>query len=303
MHNDELTRVSGDFNRMMIRFQELVGDLHEASEALAASSHQLSAVSEEVSNIAQNQEQQTTMIATAITQMSAAIQEVVHNAQEAANSAESADGEAKAGLEKVTRTINAMEVLVGSVQGTAERLKILNERTAEISHVVSIIEGIAEQTNLLALNAAIEAARAGEQGRGFAVVADEVRSLAANTKQSTSTIQATTERLLRGADEAMEAMNVSSQQASESAEISRESGRAFEVVGASVSKVVDVNLQISTATEEQSAVADDISQNINSMADSVREVVLGATQCAESSQQLAELAVDLKGKVEQFKVA
>lgn len=300
---DELTRVSGDFNRMMIRFQELVGDLHEASEALAASSHQLSAVSEEVSNIAQNQEQQTTMIATAITQMSAAIQEVAHNAQEAATSAESADGEAKAGLEKVTRTINAMEVLVGSVQGTAERLKILNERTAEISHVVSIIEGIAEQTNLLALNAAIEAARAGEQGRGFAVVADEVRSLAANTKQSTSTIQATTERLLRGADEAMEAMNVSSQQASESAEISRESGHAFEVVGAAVGKVVDVNLQISTATEEQSSVADDISQNVNAMADSVREVVLGANQCAESSQQLAELAVDLKGKVEQFKVA
>lgn len=203
----------------------------------------------------------------------------------------------------MTRTISAMEVLVGSVQGTAERLKILNERTVEISHVVAVIEGIAEQTNLLALNAAIEAARAGEQGRGFAVVADEVRSLAANTKKSTTTIQETTQRLLRGAEEAMEAMQVSSQQATESADISRESGYAFEVVGTAVGKVVDVNLQISTATEEQSSVAEDISKNVNTMADSVREVVLGANQCAESSQQLSELAADLKGKIEQFKVA
>jgi len=301
--NDELTLVNRRFNEMMTRFQTLVSDLTHSADPVAASSEQLSAVSEEVSNIALEQEQQTSMIATAITQMAAAVQEVATNAQGASQSADEADHEAKSGYDKVQANIAAIEALAGSVAGTSERLQVLNERTNEISSVVEVIQAIAEQTKILALNPAIEAARAGEQGRGFAVVADEVRALAANTKKSTETIQATTQRLLRGATEATEAMQVSHHQAEESVTLARESGQAFRGVSNAVSKVVDVNIQISTATEQQTAVANDITENVNGLAGSIREVVTGASQCAEASHQLSSLASDLKQQVNRFKVA
>ncbi|RUO66314.1 methyl-accepting chemotaxis protein [Pseudidiomarina planktonica] len=300
---DELTFVNVSFNRMMTQFEDVIQNLNDASDQLSAASQELSSVSEEVSNIAVDQENQTTMIATAVTEMASAIQEVAGNAQQASQSADEANGEARRGREKVADNIQAMEDLQLSVTGTSERLQILNDRTQEISDVVNVIQSIAEQTNLLALNAAIEAARAGEQGRGFAVVADEVRSLAANTKKSTETIQATTERLLRGAREAMEAMKVSSEQANESAELARQAGESFEGVSTAISTVTDMNIQISTATEEQSTVANDITKNVNGMSDSVREVVTGANQCAQSSQELAQLAADLQTQVTRFRVS
>ncbi|MGX5913487.1 methyl-accepting chemotaxis protein [Aliidiomarina sp. Khilg15.8] len=300
---DELTSVNVSFNRMMNRFEDVIQSLGGASDQLSAASQELSAVSEEVSNIAVDQESQTTMIATAVTEMASAIQEVAGNAQQASQAADEANSEARRGREKIADNVQAMEDLQLSVTGTSERLQTLNERTKEITEVVSVIQNIAEQTNLLALNAAIEAARAGEHGRGFAVVADEVRSLAANTKVSTETIQATTERLLRGAREAMEAMQVSSDQASESAELARQAGESFEGVGNSINTVTDMNIQISTATEEQSSVASDITQNVNGVSDSVREVVTGANQCAQSSQELARLATDLQTQVARFKVS
>lgn len=300
---DELTFVNVSFNRMMTQFEDVIQNLGGASEQLSAASQELSAVSEEVSNIAVDQENQTTMIATAVTEMASAIQEVAGNAQQASQAADEANSEARQGREKIANNIQAMEDLQLSVTGTSERLQILNDRTKEISDVVNVIQNIAEQTNLLALNAAIEAARAGEQGRGFAVVADEVRSLAANTKKSTETIQATTERLLRGAREAMEAMQVSSEQAGESVELARQAGESFKGVTEAVSTVTDMNIQISTATEEQSTVANDITKNVNVVSDSVREVVTGANQCAQSSQELAKLASDLQTQVARFRVS
>ncbi|MCC5854331.1 MAG: methyl-accepting chemotaxis protein [Idiomarina sp.] len=301
--NDELTEVSVNFNQMMQRFEDLIKSMASASSQVAAASQQLSSVSEEVSTIAHQQEEQTAMIATAITQMAAAVQEVAHSAQQASSSADDAHQRSLHGLKTVQSTLTAMDSLQVAVRTTAERLQVLNERTEEISHVVSVIQTIAEQTNLLALNAAIEAARAGEQGRGFAVVADEVRSLAANTRRSTETIHETTERLLRGAQEAMEAMHRSSDEAQASKTVAEESGRSFEAVGSAITTVVDMNIQISTATEEQSSVANEITENVNTVADSVREVVSGARQCAESSQELARLAAELQDHVAQFKVA
>lgn len=300
---DELTAMSHDFNSMIERFNSLITGLHSTSSALAAAAQELEHVSDNVTRVAGDQEQQTNMIATAITQMSSAIQEVARHAQDAAGSAQEADDEATAGSTTVSKSVEAIEQLTLSVQGTAERLQILNDRASEITDVVQVIENIAEQTNLLALNAAIEAARAGEQGRGFAVVADEVRNLAANTKESTSTIHETTQRLLRGATEAMEAMEVSQTQAGESVELSKSSGAAFAKVSTSVSSVADLNIQISTATEEQASVAEDVSKNVNHIADSVRDVVTGASQCSSSSEELAKLAAELQQQVQEFKVA
>lgn len=301
--NDEVSSVAVSFNQMMTDFERVIGNMATAANQLAAASQELSTVSDEVSGIAHHQEEQTAMIATAITEMAAAIQEVAGNALAASEAADKGATEANAGQQSITRNIDSMEQLQGAVTGTSERLQVLNERTHEISKVVNVIQDIAEQTNLLALNAAIEAARAGEQGRGFAVVADEVRTLAANTKASTQTIHETTERLLRGAREAMEAMQVSADQASESGNLAAQAGNSFARVYDSIQQVTEMGIQISTATEEQSSVAHDITENVNKVADSVRQVVTGAHQCASSSQELARLAADLQDEVAQFKVS
>lgn len=300
---DEISSMAQSFNQMMTTFETLIRNMATAADQLAAASHELNTVSEEVSGIAHAQEEQTTMIATAITEMAAAIQEVAGNAMAASEAADKGATEANTGQHNIAQNIESMQQMQASGIGAGERLQVLNERINEISNVVNVIQDIAEQTNLLALNAAIEAARAGEHGRGFAVVADEVRNLAANTKASTETIHSTTERLLRGAREAIEAMQVSAQQASESAQLAEQAGGSFSRVYASVQQVTEMGIQISTATEEQSAVAQDITENVNHVADSVRQVVTGAQQCAASSQELARLATRFQDEVAQFKVS
>ncbi|RTE85971.1 MULTISPECIES: methyl-accepting chemotaxis protein [Gammaproteobacteria] len=300
---NEISLLAHRFNGMLENFEEIIISVKGATDHLASSSEELSSVSEEVSTIARDQEAQTTQIATAITEMAAAIEEVANSAQSAMQSTEDADRQAKIGRGKIDENMASMDTLSETILGSSERLKILDERTEEIAKVMDVIQGIAEQTNLLALNAAIEAARAGEQGRGFAVVADEVRNLAQNTKQSTETIQDTTDRLRRGAQEAVEAMNVSSDQASESVNLSKDTGVAFRKVTDSVEQVVEVNVQISTATEEQSSVANDVTRSVNELSESISEVVTGANECASASHDLSKLAQDLKSQVQQFKVA
>lgn len=299
---DEIALLSKSFNGMMNHFQNLIENLVRATHQLAASAEEMSAISQQVSGTAQEQEQQTTMIATAINQMTAAISEVASNAQSASYSAEQANELAKKGQDRSRRTVAAIESLAQSIEQSAVQISALDEQTQRITEVLDVIEGIAEQTNLLALNAAIEAARAGDAGRGFSVVADEVRSLAANTQQSTERIQKTINTLQKVAREAVEDMRKSTQQAQAGVLDARENGESFEHVGAAIGTIADMNVQISSATEEQTAVANEINENVTMVARSVSEVVSGAEQSAMASQQLAELAQQLQSEAEKFKV-
>lgn len=300
--SDELAELGESFNKLINHFQKLIHNLASASHQLAASAEEMSAISTQVSGSARNQEDQTTMIATAINEMTAAISEVATNAQSASASADHANDQARQGLSRTRETIKMIESLASNISQSADRISELDAQADQITEVLDMIESIAEQTNLLALNAAIEAARAGDAGRGFAVVADEVRNLAASTRQSAERIQGSISKLQSVAKDAVKQMQLSNEAAKQGVENAKINGETFESVSGAVGTIVDMNVHISSATEEQTAVANDINQNIHTVVSSVSEVVEGAEQTSVASQQLAELAQQLKHQVEQFKV-
>lgn len=299
---DELAEVGESFNKLIDHFQKLIHNLAAASQTLAASAEEMSAISTQVSGSARNQEDQTTMIATAINEMTAAISEVASNAQSASASADHANDQARQGLTRTRETIKMIESLARNISESAAQISELDAQADQITEVLDMIESIAEQTNLLALNAAIEAARAGDAGRGFAVVADEVRNLAGSTRQSTERIQDSISKLQSVAKKAVQQMKLSNEAAQQGVENAKVNGETFESVSAAVGTIVDMNVHISSATEEQTAVANDINQNIHTVVSIVSEVVEGAEQTSIASQQLSELAQQLKYQVEQFKV-
>lgn len=299
---DEFAVLGNAFNQLIQHFQQLIHNLASASHQLAASAEEMSAISTQVSASARSQEDQTTMIATAINEMTSAISEVATNAQSASTSADHANEQANQGLTRTRETIKMIESLAKNISQSAAQIGELDAQADQISEVLDMIESIAEQTNLLALNAAIEAARAGDAGRGFAVVADEVRNLAASTRQSTERIQGSISKLQSVAKDAVKQMQLSNEAAQQGVENAKVNGETFEAVSGAVGTIVDMNVHISSATEEQTAVANDINQNIHNVVSIVSEVVEGAQQTSIASQQLSELAQQLKHQVEQFKI-
>ncbi|WP_160343635.1 methyl-accepting chemotaxis protein [Pseudomonas xionganensis] len=299
--SDELAQTGLAFNSMMDRFQALVGELGRAVEQLASSSEEMSSISQQVSHSASAQEEQVIMVATAINEMTAAIQEVASNALNAAQHATDADGKARAGSSTVRANVQAMQSLSERVSSATQVIEQLNRQSENISQVLTTIRGVAEQTNLLALNAAIEAARAGEAGRGFAVVADEVRSLAGNTQQATESIRTMIDELQASARQAVDAMEEASEQAKHSATQAGESGNILEAITQAVETIADMNAQISTATEEQTSVANEINENITRFQGGIAEVGEGSRQSSIASQELAELSVQLQRQVSVFK--
>ncbi|WP_137971187.1 methyl-accepting chemotaxis protein [Pseudomonas sp. F(2018)] len=297
----ELARTARAFNAMLEHFQQLIRHLSDSSIQLAAASEEMSAISAQVSDVASNQGQQTTMVATAVHQMSAAIQEVAQNALGMSHIANDARREAQQGTSLVQANLDSIQRLSQSVQQGAEVINRLHSQSDEIGSVLGVIQSIAEQTNLLALNAAIEAARAGEAGRGFAVVADEVRSLASNTQKATESIRKMIDALQDGARQAVGAMQQSSERAAASVSHARESGEVLLHIANAIDGIADGNVQISTATEQQTAVANEISQNITQLNDSIQEVVSGAQQSAIASRDLAQLASGQQGQVQRFR--
>jgi methyl-accepting chemotaxis protein len=299
---DELGHIAAGFNRMAESFSQTIHQLASATAQLASAAEETSTITKETSDGIGRQQSETDQVATAMNEMNATVHEVARSANQAAQAAHAAEDEAQKGKRVVAQTLEVIDGLAREVEQAAEVIRTLENESESIGTVLDVIRGIAEQTNLLALNAAIEAARAGEQGRGFAVVADEVRTLASRTQQSTQEIQAMIERLQHGTSDAVKAMEKSRTQAQAGVEQAATTGTSLDAIVGAVKTINDMNTQIASASEEQSAVAEEINRNISNISDVGQQTAEGASQTASASQQLAQLAEELQVLVSRFRM-
>nr|WP_275957801.1 methyl-accepting chemotaxis protein [Rhabdochromatium marinum] len=299
---DELGQLGTALNQFIDKLQTVIGGIAGASAQVAAAAEQMSAITEEANRTVTEQESATDQIVTAVNQLSATVQEVARNASEAAAAAEQADLASKNGRDVFGQTAAAMEQLAQDIGTTTAVIQTLGHDSEQIGSILNVIREIAEQTNLLALNAAIEAARAGEQGRGFAVVADEVRALASRSQQSTQEIQGMIERLQTGSRNAVEAVEEGSEQAKDALAKAVKASDALEAMTGAVTQINTMNSQIATAAEEQNAVTEDINRNITHIGEVAQQNAQSSRQTATASGQLAALAGDLQAMVGHFKV-
>lgn len=299
--NDELRAVALAFNHMGERFQSALQDVDRSAEQLAAASEETSVVTVNTSESMGKQQSEISQVATAMNEMHATASEVARSASLAADAAHHADKEAIVGRDVSLQTIEAIESLASAVEHATGVIESLAKDSEEIGSVLDVIKGIADQTNLLALNAAIEAARAGEAGRGFAVVADEVRTLASRTQKSTQEINDTVERLQRGALQAVNAMEAGRTQARAGVEQTLKTTACLESIVSAISTINDMNVQIASAAEEQSAVSEEMTRSIVAINDLTNETTDGAVQTTEASQEVARLASALQSMLGRFK--
>lgn len=300
--NDEIAGLTRYFNSFVSTMNKVMSQVNGASSAVSNAAEELSAITNEGSqNIAQ-QANETDQMAKAIRDMSDTVHRVADNAGQAAAGASEADQEAQKGKRQVENAIEAINTLVGQVQGTAQEIERLRTDSENIGTVLEVIRGIAEQTNLLALNAAIEAARAGEQGRGFAVVADEVRTLAKRTQDSTDEIQAMIEQLQGAANDAVSSMDTSLKSTQRTVEIVNEAGGSLDSILAAVESIRGMNETIARSAEEQSLVAEEINRSVGNIV-SLSQVSAESTQRVNhSSDELAAESEKLHNLVQQFKI-
>jgi len=301
--NDELTALQRSTASMQMNLKSTLQHISEASGQLASAAEEMSAITRESSAGIERQSMETDQAATAVNQMTAAVEEVARNAVSASQSTQDSQRSAKVGQERVTQTIASIEKLSATVQQTGVEVEGLAKQAQDIARVVEVIRSIAEQTNLLALNAAIEAARAGEQGRGFAVVADEVRALAHRTQTSTQEIEQMIAKIQTCSSEAVSSMALNRNEAVDSLKIAHEAGLAITQITEAITDINDRNLLIATASEEQAHVARSVDQNLISIRDLSIQSSSAAGQTSIASQELSRLAVDLKQIVSKFAVA
>ena len=300
--SDELGELAGSFNRFVDKIHGLVRQIAEMTS-------QLTGLVGEVTNQAQRSEQamerqrhETDQVATAINQMSAAAQEVAKSAQGASVAAQQTDEEGQAAKRVVDGSIQQIHALVSDIRSSGTSLDSLQNDVTSIVGVLGVIRSIADQTNLLALNAAIEAARAGEAGRGFAVVADEVRALASRTQQSTQEIQGMIDRLQQGTQGAVAAMRRSSEAGDGTSARANEAGASLDTIGQLIGTINSMNAQIASAAEEQTAVAEEINRSVHQIAVAVESVADETRHSANTSRSLTDLNQRLGHLVGQFRI-
>ena len=300
--HDMIGEIIDAFNMMASNLRDMIGQISGATTQLAAAAEQTSTITDETSQGVQAQQAEIDSIASAMDEMTSTVQEVARNAADASNAADAADSEAKNGALVATEAIGGIDSLVTEVDQAASVIRNLEQESENIGSVLDVIRGIAEQTNLLALNAAIEAARAGEQGRGFAVVADEVRTLASRTQQSTQEIQDMIQRLQSGAGNAVKVMEGAQGQAQASSDLVEKAAESLASIAGSVSAINDMNTMIASAAEEQSAVAGEMQSNMRNIREVADRSADGAQQTAQASEELARLPAEQQALMAQFRM-
>ncbi|WEK10618.1 MAG: methyl-accepting chemotaxis protein [Candidatus Pseudomonas colombiensis] len=299
---DELGVLQQGIARMGVTLRELISGIRDGVTQIASAAEELSAVTEETSAGVNSQKVETDQVATAMHEMTATVQEVARNAAEASQAAAAADGEARQGDKVVAEAIAQIERLATEVVRSTDAMTVLQQESDKIGSVMDVIKAVAEQTNLLALNAAIEAARAGEAGRGFAVVADEVRALAQRTQKSTEEIEGLVAGLQNGTQQVANVMNNSRNLTESSVELTRRAGTSLENITRTVSDIQSMNQQIAAAAEQQSAVAEEISRSIINVRDVSEQTAAASDETAASSVELARLGNQLQMMVSHFRV-
>ncbi len=299
---DEIGQLMQAMQQMGNSLSQMVSGLQAGIEQLASSAHSLSSVTEQTTAEVSNQKDETEQVATAMNQMTATVHDVARNAEQAAQAAQTADAKVDSGQQVVRMSLQRIELLATSSNSASASIESLSAQIQNIGTVLSVIQSVAEQTNLLALNAAIEAARAGEQGRGFAVVADEVRALAKRTQQSTEEIERLVSTLRSAAQSSVQQIQQSGELVKLAVSDALETEGALGSIATAVSLIQQMNQQIAAAAEEQSSVAEEINRSVTSIRASADHSALSMQGNAASSIQLAQLGAQLKGMVGHFRL-
>ena len=297
---DEPARLLGALSVMQANLRETIEQIAGSATQLGAAAEELSTVTEEASRGLQQQNNEIEQAATAVNEMTAAVEEVARNAVSTSEASSQSTQAAREGRDRVVETVDAIQTMTHDVQNTSLMIEGLAAQGRDIGKVLDVIRAIAEQTNLLALNAAIEAARAGEAGRGFAVVADEVRALAHRTAQSTQEIEKMVAGIQNGTGEAVSSMQQSNQRTQSTLEMARAAGVALEQITQSIHLINERNLVIASASEEQAQVSREVDRNLVNIRDLATQSAAGANQTSAATHELSRLAVDLNAMVARF---
>jgi len=300
--SDEISQATRIINNMLMEFKSSIEDVADASNQMATTAEETSVISTQIEQSIQEQAGQTESIATAITEMATTVKEVAQNTLNTSSASDEANGSVIKGSDIMQQTISTINQLANKLDGTSHTVGDLEQSSNEIATVLEVINSIADQTNLLALNAAIEAARAGEQGRGFAVVADEVRALAARTQQSTSEISIIINKLQSNSKEAVAAMQQSQEQVDSVVKQAQSTSDILTTISGAIANINEMSSHIATASEEQELVTEEINVNVVSINDKTHENVSAIAETSKAGRDLADLSVNMQTLVSKFKV-